>query len=97
MDVTPLSDFNIGMTGARDIATLALDGSGIPLVAIQNRSQTIIARFDGTEFATEAFSAGSGVTLRQQTSVAVDGSGRTHVAFWVNSAGQDIVCHGVAN
>lgn len=97
MDVAPIDDFSIGMDGARDIATLALDGSGQPVVAIQNRSALTVARWNGTDFDLESFPASAGTTLRQQTAIAVDAANRTHVAYWLGTGTESIVCHGVSS
>ena len=94
-DVAPVDNFTIGMSGARDIATIALNASGEPVVAIQNRSELTIARWDGAGFDLESFAAGANATLRQQTSIAIDAGNRTHVAYWLDAASGSVVCHGV--
>ena len=92
-----VSDFSIGFSGARDIATLDLDSSGRPVVAVQDRSQLLVFRIvdGGTEMLAD-FRAASGVGFKQQTDVAVDDQGRVHVAWWQSGGVPGTVCHAVS-
>ena len=96
-DLLDVSDFSIGFSGARDIATLDLDSSGRPVVAVQDRSQLRVLRVmdGGTEMLAD-FRAASGVEFKQQTDVAVDDQGRVHVAWWQSGAVPGTVCHAMS-
>ena len=86
-----------GFSGARDIATLDLDSSGRPVIAVQDRSQLRVLRVvdGGTEMLAD-FRAASGVGFKQQTDVAIDDQGRVHVAWWQSGGVPGTVCHAVS-
>ena len=96
-DLVEVSDFSIGFSGARDIATLDLDSSGRPVVAVQDLSQLLVLRIvdSGTEMLAD-FRAASGIDFKQQTDVAVDEQGRVHVAWWQSGEAPGTVCHAVS-
>ena len=96
-DVTTLDDFTVGSAGARDIATVALDSSGEPVVAIQNRSELILATGGDARFQLESFPAAAGLALRQQTSIGVTHGDQIHVIFWLEDGSDDLVCHGTGS
>ena len=94
-DLMSVTDFTIGMEGARDIATLKLTESGEPIVAIQTRSEMTLLRVGAQDVETLAqFQAQSGVAFMQQTDVVVDGSGQVHVTWWQSGENPGTVCHG---
>ncbi len=95
-DLISVTDFTIGFSGARDIATLHLDGSGDPVVAIQTRSDMTVLRVGGQGVETLAeFQAVSGIRFGQQTEVVVDEAGQVHVTWWQSGESPGTVCHGV--
>ena len=96
-DLVEVSDFSIGTSGARDIATLDLDSSGRPVIAVQDRSQLRVLRVvdSGTETLAD-FRAATGVGFKQQTDVAIDDQGRVHVAWWQSGGVPGTVCHAVS-
>ena len=94
-DLISVTDFTLGFSGARDIATLHLTENGEPIVAIQTRSETTVLRVGTQVVETLAqFQAQSGVTFMQQTEVVVDGSGQVHVIWWQSGEDPGTVCHG---
>ena len=96
-DLVEVSDFSIGFSGARDIATLDLDSSGRPVVAVQDRSQLLVLRVvDGATETLADFRAASGVGFKQQTDVAIDDQGRVHVVWWQSGGVPGTVCHAVS-
>ena len=96
-DLVAVTDFSIGFSGARDIATLDLDSSGRPVVAVQNRSQLLILRVvDGATETLADFRAASGVDFKQQTDVGIDDQDRVHVVWWQSGGVPGTVCHAVS-
>ena len=94
-DLATIEDFEIGFSGARDLATLDLDPSGVPVVAIQTRSELTLMRVlpEGTE-TVASFEAPQGAVFAQQTEIVVDDSGRTHVTWWQSGESPGTVCYG---
>jgi hypothetical protein len=96
-DVTAVSGFTIGFSGARDLATLDIDGSGVPIVAVQTKSLMELFRVEAAGVVKLAsFQAPSGVTFKQQTDVEIDDAGKVHVAWWQSGDVPGTVCHGVS-
>jgi hypothetical protein len=96
-DVTGVTDITIGFSGARDLATLALDASGRPLVSVQTLTRMELLRITdiaATEIA--SFEAAPGVTFGQHTEIAVDGGGRTHIVWWQSGDPPGAICHAVS-
>ncbi len=97
-DLVDVSDFSIGHDGARNLATLDLDSSGRPIVAVQNRSGLLVLRvLDGSTETLADFRAAPGTEFKQQTDVAVDDQGRVHVVWWQSGGVPGTVCHAVNN
>lgn len=98
MDALEVSDFSIGQSGARDLATLALDGSGRPVIAAQTRSELNVIRLtDGAWEPIANFTAEGGVAFGQQTEIEIDAQGRTHVLWWQSGEVPGTVCHAVSS
>jgi hypothetical protein len=95
-DLTQLQGFQIGFSGARDLATLALSPNGDVIVASQTAGGTRVFRI-GADAVQEiaAFDPPAGVTLGQQTEVEVDAEGRIHVVWWQSGGDPGVVCHAV--
>ena len=94
-DVLSVTDFTIGFSGARDIATLDLTASGVPIVAIQTRREMTVIRMgtQGVETLGQ-FQPGSDIEFRQQTEVVVDAADRVHVIWWQSGEFPGTVCYG---
>ena len=96
VDVVEVSDFSIGFSGARDLATLDLNASGEAIVATQTRSRMSVHRATLTEVTeVAAFEASSGTVFGQQTEVVVDGAGRIHLTWWQTGEAPGTICHAV--
>ena len=96
-DAVELSDFFIGQSGARDIATLDLDGSGRPVIATQTRSElTVIRLSEGAPESIASFTAADGISFGQQTEIEIDAQGRTHLVWWQSGGVPGTVCHAVS-
>lgn len=93
-NLTEVSDFSIGFSGARDLATLAVSSSGQPFVALQTRSRLQLLTVTGQGPQTLAtFEAASGVRFMQQTDVSVDAQGQVHVVWWQSGEVPGTVCY----
>ena len=96
-DVTYVSGFAIGFAGARDMATLDLDGSAQPVVAVQTLTRLDLFRVTNeTVVELAAFQAPPDVSFGQQTEVEVDDAGRIHVAWWQSGELPGTICHAVS-
>ncbi len=96
LDVVGVGDFTIGFSGARDLATVALDREGRAVVAVQTSAETLVFRVDdGAIEELGRFQARPGSPLGQQTEVAVDGVGRIHLVWWQAGGTPGTVCHAV--
>ena len=96
-DALDVSDFFIGQSGAQDLATLDLDGSGRPVIATQSRSElTVIRLSDGAAEAIANFTAADGISFGQQTEIEIDAQGRTHLVWWQSGGVPGTVCHAVS-
>ena len=94
MDVVEVSNF---AGGARDLATLDLDGSGRPVIATQTKNDfTVVRLVDGAVEPIASFSAASGITFGQQTEIEIDVQGRTHLVWWQSGEDPGTVCHAVS-
>ena len=95
-DIASIDGFTIAFSGARDLATLALDSQGTPVVAIQTASELSVVRVGPSSVATLAsFTATSGVVFGQQTEIAIDGQDRPHIVWWQSGEEPGTACHAV--
>ncbi len=81
--VAELSSVKMGFEGARRITSLALDPGGSPVIAYSDTSGVWLARIspDGSWASEQVVTAGS-LPLGQLVSLAVDGSGVSHLTYF---------------
>ena len=97
MDAIEVSGFSIGPSGARDLATLDLDGSGRPVIGTQTTSAfTVIRLVGGVAESIASFPAADGVSFGQQTEIKIDALSRTHMVWWQSGDIPGTVCHAVS-
>ncbi len=93
-DVAPIDNIEIGFSGARDIATLAVADDGRVAVAYQSKRSTFLALIDDAGIDTEEVSTDVGNGLGQQTSIAI-GADKVHLVIWQSGGTPGTVRYGV--
>ena len=82
-EVDSLRDLFIGLAGARNVTSLALDSHGHPWITYGDQQVVKLARFDGDLWNTETVAIADGDILGQITSLALDANDRPHIAYSV--------------
>jgi len=78
-----LRDIVIGVAGARNVTSLALDTEGNPWIAYGDQQVVRLASFDGNLWDTETVVVAQGDPFGQIASLQLDGDDRPHLAYSV--------------
>ena len=81
-DVGTLADVRPGMTGARKITALAIDGAGRPHVMFSDRATVFHAVAEDGGWTTATVFESAGASLGQLIEFALDGQDRPHATFF---------------
>jgi hypothetical protein len=81
-DIATLDDVELGMQGARRIASLALGADGEPRVAFSDRSNLFYATHTEDEWAVQEVVTATSLPLGQLVSLKVDSTDAPHIAYY---------------
>ena len=81
-DIGTLADVRPGMTGARKITALAIDGSGRPHVMFSDRATVVYGAREAGGWSTATVFESAGAPLGQLIEFALDAQGRPHATFF---------------
>lgn len=80
-EIETLQNIRIGMDGARNSTSIALDSNGSPVIAYSDLDSVKIAVLDGAEWTTEMIASSTGNEFGQIVSLKLDAADNAHVAF----------------
>jgi hypothetical protein len=80
-EIDTLTDMRIGMDGARNSTSIALDSAGNPVIAYSDLQELKIAVLGGAVWSTETIAVATGNELGQIVSLKLDADDNAHVAY----------------
>ena len=81
-DVASLDEILIGFTGARRIADIQVDSSGVPHIVFGDQGGVFYGVLDDAEWQIDQIATMGNLRLGQLVSFALDGANRPHIAFF---------------